>query len=90
MPDIIYVSFVDDLAFLISDHSIKKLLAILLEKGEKITLECGTNNSVRYDISKIEAILFSKACHPKLNRKIAETRLKIGEEKIYFNKEATQ
>ena len=42
LPDIICMSFVDDLAFLTSDRSIKKV-AILLEKAGKIALEWGTN-----------------------------------------------
>ena len=38
LPDITYVSFVDDLIFLTSDRSIKKM-AIFLEQVEKIALE---------------------------------------------------
>ncbi len=89
LPDITYVSFVDNLAFLTSNHSIKNV-AILLEKSEKIALEWETNHLVTYDINKTEAILFSKANRPKLARQIVETRLKIGGERIFFNKETTQ
>ena len=55
----------DDLAFLTSNHFIKKVI-ILFEKAGKNTLEWGTNNKVTYDMSKTEAILFSKARCPKL------------------------
>ena len=78
----------DNLAYLTSDHSIKKM-AILLKKSGKIALEWGINNSVIYDISKIKAILFFKVCYPKLARQIAEIRLKIGRKRIFFNKKAT-
>ncbi len=87
--DITCESFVDDLAFLTSDRSINKV-ARLLEKAGKIALKWGTNNSVTYDMSKTEAILFSKARRSKLARQISETRLKIGGEIVNFNKEATR
>lgn len=89
LPNIICVSFVDNLAFLTSDSSINKV-ATLLEKAGKIALQWGTSNSVTYDMSKTEAILFSQARWAKRARQIAETRLKIGGKVVFFNEEATR
>ena len=77
----------DDLTFLTSDNSINKIVTGL-EKTGIIALQQGTSNLVTYNMSKTEAILFSNACRPKLARQIAETRLKIGREVVFFNKEA--
>ena len=89
LPNVKCVSFVDDLAFLISNCSINKI-AKVLEKAGKIALQWGTSNSVTYDISKTEAILFSNARRLKLARQIAETRLKIDGEVVFFNKETSR
>lgn len=64
-PSITCVSFVDDLGFLAFGWSIN-IIGKLLEKVGKISLEWGSNNSVTYDISKTEAVLFSKARHQRL------------------------
>ena len=55
LPDVMCVSFVDDLGFLTSSHSISKV-GKLLEKAGKIALEWGASNSVTYDMNKTEAI----------------------------------
>ncbi len=52
--------FIDDLGFITADRSISKI-AKTLEKVGQIALEWGANNAVKYDISKTEALLFSKA-----------------------------
>ena len=47
-------------------------------------------NAVTYDISKTEAMLFSKSHRQRLIKQIQETKIKIGNEKIGFSKEATR
>ena len=82
------VSFVDDLGFITADRSISKI-AKTVEKAGHIVLEWGANNAVTYDMSKTEAILFSKARRQKLTR-LLETRLRVGGETVLFKKDATQ
>lgn len=60
IPKITCISFVDDLGFLIGGHSPREVGRIL-EKAGQSALEWGANNLVTYNISKTEAILFSKA-----------------------------
>ena len=47
-------------------------------------------NAVTYDISKTEAVLFSKLYRQRLSKQLQETKLKVGDEHISFNKEATR
>ena len=89
LPGVTCVSFVDDLGFLTSGRSIS-IVGKLLEKAGKIALEWGGNNSVTYDMSKTEVVLFSKARHQKLVKQISETQLRFGGETVFFNKEATR
>lgn len=65
LPQVTWLSFVDGLGFLTAAHSIGEVRRTL-EKSWKNCLRQGANNSVTYDMSKTEAILFSKARHQKL------------------------
>lgn len=47
-------------------------------------------NVVTYDTSKTEARLFSKSRRQRLNKQPQETKIKVGNEKIRFNKKATR
>ncbi len=88
LPHVTCFSFIDDLGFLTADRLVSKI-AKTLEKVGRIALEWGANNAVTYDISKTEAVLFSKARRQKLT-KLLETRVRIGEETVCFKKEATR
>lgn len=55
----------DDLGFLVVGKSMLEI-KIVLEKVEKITLDWLMSIAITYDISKMEAILFSKAWSQKL------------------------
>lgn len=72
LTDIIYVSFINNLGFLTFGYTIS-IMGKLLEKAGKIVLEWMANNSVTYDISKTEVVLFSQAYHQKLVKQILET-----------------
>lgn len=82
------MSFVDDLGFITADWSINKI-AKTLEKAGDIVVEWGVSNAVTYDMSKTEAVLFSKARRQKL-AKLLETRMRIGGETVSFKKDATR
>lgn len=88
LPNVTCLLFVDDLGFITSDRSISKV-ARLREKAGQIALEWEANNAVAYDMSKTEAVLFSKARCQKLTRQLSETKLRVGGESVMFKKEAT-
>ena len=88
LPNVTCVSFVDDLGFITADQSLNKI-AKTLEKAGRIVLEWGVNNAVTYDMSKTEAVLFSKARRQKLTR-LLETRLRVGGETVLFKKDPTR
>lgn len=88
-PEVTSLSFVDDLGFIASGHSVKELAKILGQVAT-IVLNWGKSNAVTYDLAKTEAVLFSKFYRQRLNKQMAEVYLKIGIEKIKFNKEATR
>lgn len=60
-----------------------------LKKAGHIALEWGAKNAVTYDMSKTEAVLFSKARQQKLTR-LLETRLRVSGETLLFEKDATR
>ena len=65
LPQVTCLSFMDDLGFLAAGNFVIEIKKIL-EKVGKITLNWETHNEVTYDISKTEAMLFSKAMKQKL------------------------
>lgn len=62
LPKVIYMSFVDNLEFLIYDCSNSKV-ARLLKKTKKVSLKWRASNSVIYIMCKTKIILFLKVCH---------------------------
>lgn len=64
-------------------------MAKTMEKAGRIVLEWGANNAVTYDMSKTEAVLFSKARRQKLTR-LLDSRLRVGGETVLFKKDATR
>ena len=89
LPQVTCLSFMDDLGFLTAGHSVWEITKTLEEAG-KIALDWGENNAVTYDISKTEAILFSKARNQKLTKQLSETELRFGDQVISFSREATR
>lgn len=78
----------DDLGFIASWYSVKKLAKILGQVA-MVVLNWGKSNAISYDLAEKEAVLFFKSHWQRLNKQIAKVDLKIGTEKIKFNKEAT-
>ncbi len=83
------LSFIDNLDFIPSGHSVKKLVKTLGQVAT-IVLDWGKANAVTYDIAKREAVFFSKSHCQWLNKQIDEVNIKIGPEKINLNKDATR
>lgn len=54
------LSFIDDLGFIVLGSSIKEIKKVL-EEVAKTVLQWGTLNTMMYDITEIEAVLFSKS-----------------------------
>ncbi len=73
-PLVTSLSFVDDLGFIASGPSVKKI-ALTLENVAKTVLQWGKTNAVTYDTAKTEAIIFSKSHRQRLNAQIRETRI---------------
>lgn len=79
----------DDLGFLVERHSVLEIKKVL-EKARRIVLNWAAGHAVTYDISKIEAILFSKAQNTKFRKQLFDIPLRLGDQTIFFNKKATQ
>lgn len=60
LPEIVSLSFVDDLGFIASETSVKEI-AKVLEKVSNLIVEWGVRNAVIYDTAKTELVLFSRA-----------------------------
>ena len=88
LPQITCLSFVDDLGFLVAGHSVYEIRKTL-EKVGKIALNWAASHAVTYDISKTEAVLFSKARNHKLTKQLSDISLRFGGQIICFNKEVT-
>ncbi len=69
-----FLSFIDDLGFIILDISINWMVKII-EKVAKTILEKKIFNAVTYDISKIETLLFSKLHRQQLNKRLRKTKI---------------
>ena len=83
------LSFVDDLGFIASGSSVKEVVKALGNVAQAV-LELGGLNAVTYDVSKTEAVLFSKSHRQRLNKQLRQAKIKVGNKKISFNKEATR
>lgn len=79
----------DDLRFLIAGDFMVEINRSL-ERAGKISVDWGRRISVTYNISKIKAILFSKARNQNLVKQLTDTQLKIGVKTICFNQKATR
>ncbi len=84
-PLVTSLSFVDHLGFIASGSSVKEVVKTLEEIACTV-LEWGTLNAVTYDTVKTEAVLFSKSHRQRLSEQLRETKLKVGNERISFNK----
>lgn len=88
-PLVTSLSFVGDLGFIASRSSAKKI-ARTIQKIARTVLQRGRENALTCDTAKTEAVLFSKSHRQRINRQLREVRIKVGDEKIMFTKEATR
>jgi retron-type reverse transcriptase len=58
-PDIIALSFMDDIAFLTSRKTVKDIQEALSNAREQ-AITWGLTNNITFDIDKIKAVLFTK------------------------------
>ena len=64
-----FLSFIDDLGFIASGSSVKKVVKTL-ENVAKAVLKWGGQNVVTYDVSTTEAMFFSKSHQQRLNKQL--------------------
>lgn len=67
-----YLLFIDNLGFLAANNSVIEIKRIP-KKARKTIFDWETCNAVTYDISKIGAMLFSKARKQKLLKQLTTT-----------------
>ena len=82
------LSFIDDLGFVASGSSVKEIVRAL-KKVVKEVIEWRRQIAVTYNTSKTEVVLFSKLHWQRLSKQLWKAKIKVGNEGISFNKEAT-
>ena len=88
-PCVTSLFFIDDSGFIALGSSVKEVVKTL-ENVARVVLEWRRQNAVTYNVSKIEAMLFSKSRWQQLNKQPREAKIKVGDKNISFNKEATR
>ena len=83
IPQIISLSFVDDLGFIIGGR-IDDIVAILQEVSE-VVIEWNIRNAISFDVEKIEAVLFTIVKKNSLIKIIENNKLNIGKKEIKFS-----
>jgi retron-type reverse transcriptase len=86
-PEIIALSFRDDIAFLAPGKIVKDIQDALANAGEQ-AITWGLLNNVKFDVEKTEAVLFTK--NRKIRQNLLNYNIKIQSHNIKFNKEATR
>jgi Reverse transcriptase (RNA-dependent DNA polymerase) len=86
-PELIALLFVDDIVFLALWKTVKDIQNALTNAEEQ-AITWGLLNNVKFDVEKIEAILFTKKW--KIRQNLLNYNIKIQSHNIKFNKEATR
>jgi ribonuclease HI len=89
IPAVMSLCFVDDLAFIAEGGSADNI-AETLEVVADIAARWGLLNSVSYDMSKTEAVLFTRARLARRRKMIQDTSIQIGANQVKFNENATR
>jgi len=87
VPGVRGLSFVDDVTWLATADGVDKL-ATMLEQCAKESEKWALENGVRFELSKTEAILFTRS-RRHLARRL-DVKMKVGGRDITFAKEATR
>ena len=85
----ISILFIDKLAFLARKNSIYEGATSLDKTGETI-LKKELSNAVIYNITKIKAILFSRACGKKAKKEVVAIKLVFEKQEVKFNNIVTR
>jgi retron-type reverse transcriptase len=86
-PEIITLSFTDDITFLAPGKIVKDIQDALTNAEEQV-IAWSLLNNVKFDVEKTEAILFTKK--RKIRQNLLNYNIKIQSYNIKFNKEATR
>ena len=87
--EIIFLSFVNNLRFIIKEESATKIVTTL-KTVSKAVIQWDLKNAINYDVNKIEAVLFIKTKTINKRRIIRDFKVKIEFKKIFFNENATR
>jgi ribonuclease HI len=79
------ISFVDDITWIVEGTDIEDV-SCKLEQCATASLEWAQSNAVRFEVSKTEAILFSRA---RKHRK-SQRGVRVGQQVVHFKPEATR
>jgi Reverse transcriptase (RNA-dependent DNA polymerase) len=85
-PDIIALSFTDNIAFQALEKTVKNIQEALSNAREQ-AIAWGLTNNVTFNVDKIEAVLFIKK--RKIRQNLLNYNIKIQNHNIKFEKEAT-
>lgn len=81
------LSFLDNLDFIASGNSVKEIVRSF-KKVAKEVIEWRKQHVITYNTSTTKAVLFSKSDQQQRNKQLWEAKIKVGGEKISFNKKA--
>ena len=84
---IISLSFADDIGLIAIESSIREVTKTLEQAGEE-AINWGLQNSISFEVDKTEAVLFTKK--RKLAKEANQARIRLANERIRYNKEATK
>ena len=87
--EIIFLSFVNDLRFIVEEESATKIVTTL-KTVSKAVIQWDLKNAISYDVNKTEAVLFIKIKTINRRRMIRDFKVKIESKKIFFNENATR
>ena len=87
--EIIFLSFVNDLRFIVEEESATKIVTTL-KTVSKAVIQWDLKNAISYDVNKTETVLFIKTKTINRRRMIRDFKVKIEFKKIFFNKNATR
>ena len=87
--EIIFLSFVNDLRFIVEEESATKIVTTL-KTVSKTVIQWDLKNAISYNVNKTETVLFIKTKTINRRRMIRDFKVKIESKKIFFNENVTR
>src|SRR5271156_5828740 len=81
------LSFSDDIGIIAIGGSVREITRTLEQAGQE-AIDWGLQNSVSFEVDKTEAVLFTKK--RKLAKQVSQARIRLKNESIHYNKDATR